>query len=227
MARRSSTPILLELDLSLPIVEREPDDPIAKLRSRGRPRLRPILRTLHEAGSDPRVVGLVAKVGDTTMSLARAQGIREAVTAFAANGKPAVAWTDTFGESANGTVPYFLATAFNEIWLQPSGELNLSGVLAEVQFMRGTLDKLGIEPQIGQRYEYKSAADRIVATGFTDAHREAVDRIAESAWEQITDAVAKARGLTVDEVVSVADRAPLFADEAQAARLVDKLGYRD
>ena len=227
MARSSSTPILLELDLSHPLVEHEPDDPIAKLRSRGKPRLRPVLKALHEAGDDDRVVALVAKVGDTAMSLAHAQEIRDAVGAFAASGKPAIAWTDTFGESGNGTVPYFLATGFGEIWLQPTGELNLSGVVAEVAFLRGALDKLGVEPQIGQRYEYKNAADRIVATGFTDAHREALDRIAGSAWEQITEAIAKARGLDVDEVNRLADRAPLFADEALAAKLVDRVGYRD
>jgi protease-4 len=219
--------MLLELDLSQPLVEHEPDDPIAKLRSRGKPRLRPVLKALYDAGDDPRVVGLVARLGDTSMSLARAQEIRDAVTAFAASGRPTVAWADTFGESGNGTVPYFLATGFSELWLQPTGELNLVGVAAEVAFLRGALDKLGVEPQLGQRYEYKNAADRIVATGFTDAHREALDRIAESAWEQITEAIAKARRLTVEDVRALADRAPLFADDALKAGLVDRVGYRD
>src|SRR6059036_1203969 len=103
---RHHPPMLLEVDLSRPLIEQEPDDPIAKLRTRGKPRLRPVLRALHEAGSDPRVVGLVAKVGDTGMTLARAQELRDAVVAFAASGKPTVAWADTFGESANATVPY-------------------------------------------------------------------------------------------------------------------------
>src|SRR3954449_6216457 len=124
MARRSSTPILLELDLSQPLVEHEPDDSIAKLRSRGKPRLRPVLKALHDAGDDPRVVGLVAKLGDAEMSLARAQEIRDAVAMFAVSGKPTVAWTETFGETGNGTIPYLLATAFAQIWLQPTGVLN-------------------------------------------------------------------------------------------------------
>src|SRR5436190_1274016 len=155
------SPTLLELDLSHPLIEHEPDDPIAKLRSRGKPRLRPVLRALHEAGDDPQVVGLVAKIGDTSMTLARAQELRDAVAAFAASGKPTVAWADTFGESGPATVPYLLATGFGEIWLQPTGELNLNGVAAEVMFLRGAFDKLGVEPQLGQRYEYKNAADRI------------------------------------------------------------------
>jgi protease IV len=227
MTRRSPNAILLELDLSRPLVEQEPDDPIAKLRSRGKPRLRPVLKALYEAGGDPRVVGLVARVGDTSMSLAHAQELRDAVGAFAASRKPTIAWTETFGESGNGTVPYFLASGFGELWLQPTGELNLAGVAAEVTFLRGALDKLGVEPQLGQRHEYKNAADRIVATGFTDPHREALDRLAESAWEQIIEAIAKSRGIAVDDVVRLADRAPIFPDDALAAQLIDHVGYRD
>lgn len=224
---RHKPPILLELDLSQPLVEHEPDDPIAKLRSRGKPRLRPVLRALYEAGDDPRVVGLVAKVGDQKMSLARAQELRDAVAVFAASGKPTVAWADTFGESSNATIPYLLASAFGEIWLQPTGELNLLGVAAEVQFVRGVLDKLDIEPQMGQRYEYKNAADRLLATEFTDAHREASDRLAESAWEQVVTAVAAGRRMSEDAVRDLADRGPLFADEAHEGGLVDRVGYRD
>ena len=56
-------PILLELDLTEVPVDPTPDDPVARLRNRGRPQLRPILRTLHEAGEDRNVVGLIAKVG--------------------------------------------------------------------------------------------------------------------------------------------------------------------
>ena len=224
---RHHPPLLLELDLSRPLIEHEPEDPLAKLRSRGKPRLRPVLRALHEAGSDDRVVGLVAKVGDTGMPLARAQELRDAVVAFAASGKPAVAWADTFGESGNASVPYFLASGFSEIWLQPTGELNLLGVAAEVGFLRGVFDKLGVDPQLGQRYEYKNAADRLVQKDFTDAHREAAGRLAESAWEQIVDAIAKSRGRTADDVRATADRAPLFPEEAQEAGLIDRIGYRD
>ena len=220
-------PILLELDLSQPLIEQEPGDPLGKIRSRGKPRLRPVIRALHEAGEDPRVVGLIAKLGDRTMTLSRAEEIRDAVRAFAATGKPAVAWTDTFGESSTGTVPYFLATGFSEIWLQPTGELNLLGLAAEVQFLRGALDKLGVEPQMGQRYEYKNAGDRITQREFTPAHREASDRLVASAWEQVTEAIVTARGVTADDVQSLTDQSPLFAEDAQKAGLVDRLGYRD
>jgi protease-4 len=225
--RDSSKPILLELDLTQPLIDVEPEDPIAKFRTRGKPRLRPILRTLHEAGNDHRVAGLVARIGSAGQALAQVQELRDAVTAFRASGKPTVAWAETFGEAAPATIPYLLATAFDEIWLQPSGDVNLIGLSAEVQFLRGLLDKLGVEPQMGQRYEYKNAADRLLRSEMTDAHREAIGRLTESSWEQVVQGVAEARGLTSAEVQQAADRAPLLAKDALDARLIDRIGYRD
>ncbi len=226
---RAKPPILLELDLTQPLVEHEPDDPIAKVRSRGKPRLRPVLRALREAGTDDAVAGLVAKVGDSpTLTLAGAQELRDAVAVFAESGKPTVAWSDTFGEGRAATIPYYLATAFREIWLQPSGELNFIGLATEVGFLRGVLDKLDVVPEIGQRHEYKNAADRIGQKGFTPAHREAADRLAESAWEtSLGVRRRRARGPRSTGCASLVDRAPLFPDEALAEHLVDRVGYRD
>jgi protease-4 len=224
---RHNPPTLLELDLTQPMIEAEPDDPIAKLRSRGKPRLRAVLRTLYEAGEDKNVVGLIARLGDTTMTLAIAQEVRAAVRAFAGSGKPTVCWAETFGEAANGTVPYFLASGFNEIWLQQSGDVGLIGFMLETTFLRGALDKLGVEPQLEKRYEYKNAADRIMRTEFTEAHHEAADRLTESAWDDVVAAIAEGRGLTTEQVRSLADTAPLSVTRAIEGGLIDRSGYRD
>jgi protease-4 len=225
--RAPKLPLLLELDLTQPLIEAEPDDPIAKLRARHRPRLRAVLKTLYDVGADPRVKGLVAKIGNPAMPLAQAQEIRDAVRAFTDSGKPALAWAETFGENAPASVAYYLASGFGEVWLQPSGEVNLIGVTIEARFLRGLLDKLGVVPEMGQRHEYKNAADRILRTEMTDAHREAYDRLVASAWEQIVAGVAESRGLSPDVVQSLADRAPLSAQDAAGAGLVDHVGYRD
>jgi protease-4 len=224
---RRTPPTLLELDLTQPLLDVEPEDPIGKIRSRSKPRLKTVLRALHEGAGDSRVVGVVARLGGAAMPLAIAEEIREAVLVFAATGKPTVGWAETFGESTNGTIPYFLASGFGEVWLQPSGELGLIGLSAEVTFVRGALDKLGVEPELDQRFEYKNAADRIMRTGFTDAHRESADRLQASAWETIVQAIAASRHLTVAQVEALADTAPLSAAKGVEGGLVDRIGYRD
>jgi protease-4 len=218
--------VLLELDLTEPPLETLPADPLGYLQARRRQTLRGVVDALRDAAEDDRVVGLIARVGGV-VPLARAQELREAVRAFAATGKPAVAWAETFGEGGPGTVPYLLATGFGELWLQPSGDLGLTGVAVEATFLRGALDKVGLEPQLAQRHEYKNAVDALTRHGFTDAHREAAARLAASAAEQVVDAVATARGLTPEQVRELIDAAPLSAEQARAAGLVDRIGYRD
>ena len=223
--------LLLELDLTQPLIEPSPDDPIERLLSRGRRLLRPTLRALHRAGEDPRVAGLVAKVSGP-LSWAMAEELRLGVAAFTAGRggaerKPAIAWAESFAFGSAGMASYALATAFDEIWLQPSGELGLLGVAAETTFLRGALDKAGITPQLDKRHEYKNAADRIMNTEFTEAHRESMSRLTESIFDSGVGQIAEGRGLSIDRVRELVDSGPRTAPEALRDGLVDRLGYRD
>ncbi len=223
--RRPQT--LLELDLTEPLVAPEPDDPLARLRARGRRLLRPTLRALHEAAEDRHVVGLIAKVGGI-WPWATMQEVRRGVQTFAASGKPTLAWAESFGEvGSRDMAAYVLATAFGELWLLPGGGVGLLGVGIETPFIRGTLDRLGIEPQFEQRHEYKNAADVLLRKEFTAAHREVLERVAESVFSDAIGTIAEARGLTHDQVRELVDTGPHTASEAQAAGLVDRLGFRD
>jgi protease-4 len=219
-------PLLLELDLTELPADPDAGDRIARLRARGRHQLRPTLRALHEAAGDRRVAGLIAKVGGA-LPWAAMQELRLGVLAFAASGKPAVAWAETFGEGSGDMAAYVLASAFDEIWLQPGGTLGLLGVGVETTFVRGTLDRLGIEPQLEQRREFKNAADRIMRTEFTEAHRTALDRLADSIFTDAVSAIADGRSIDAARVRELVDTGPRTAPEALEAGLIDSLGYRN
>lgn len=227
--RRRTADLILELDLTEPLVEGVPHDPVSAVLARRRTALRVVLDGLRRAGRDPRVQALVVKLGGarSTLALARAQELREAVEELRQHGKVAVAWAETFGELGRGSVPYYLATGFDEVWLQPSGDVGLTGLAAEVPFLRGALDKIGVTPQIAQRHEYKNAANTFTERGFTAAHREATERLVHSTMEQLVAGIAEGRNLDAGDVRALVDRAPLFAPEALEAGLVDHLGYRD
>ena len=181
--------VLLELDLTEPLATPDADDPIARLRARGRRQLRPTLRALHEAAADRHVVGLIAKVGGA-LPWADMQELRLGIRAFASSGKPTVAWAESFGEGSGDTAAYVLATGFDEIWLQPGGGVGLLGVGVETTFIRGALNRVGIEPQLEQRHEFKNAADRVMRTEFTEAHRLALDHLADSIYAEAVEAIA-------------------------------------
>src|SRR6478736_3774572 len=127
---RHRHPLLLELDLTQPLAEPSPGDPLERLLLRGRRQLRPTLRALHEAGDDPRVGGLIAKVGGP-LPWAAAEELRRGIVAFGASRKPTIAWAESFPLGGAGMASYVLASAFGEIWLQPGGEVGLLGVAVE------------------------------------------------------------------------------------------------
>jgi protease IV len=220
------TRLLLELDLTQPLIEPSRDDPIERVLARGRRLLRPTVRALHESGDDGRVGGLIAKVGGA-LSWTAAQELRRAVQAFAGSGKPVVAWSETFLPGSTGMAAYVLASAFDEVWLQPGGELGLVGVSVETTFLRGALDRIGVAPEFEQRKEYKNAADQFMRTEFTAAHRESVSRLADSLFDDGIAAIAAGRRLSVDRVRELVDSGPRTAAEALSVGLVDRLGYRD
>src|ERR687883_2103711 len=194
------TRLMLELDLTGGLAVAPPQDLLGRVQ--GTPTLSGVMQALADAAEDPDVHGLVAKLGGGggRVRLAQAQELAEGVRAFRAAGKRTWAWAETFGEGGPGTPSYLLAAAFDEVWLQPSGDVGLTGVAVEAVFLRGLLDRVGVEPQLGQRREYKNAADVLLRTGFTDAHREASQALADSAQSQVVAAVADGRGLSPDAV---------------------------
>jgi protease IV len=219
--------IVLTADLTKDLPEGPSEDPLTRLIAGKKPTLRDVLDAIEAAGNDPRVKTLLARVGDDELGLAKVQEIRDAVAAFRSKGKLAIAFADTFGEFGPGTRPYYLATAFDEIWLQPIGNVGLTGLYAESPFVKGTLDLLGIVPEFAHREQYKTAMNLLTETKMTPAHREEVDALLSSVAGQIVRGIAEGRKLSESEVRQAIDRGPLLAEEAVQAKLVDRLGYRD
>jgi protease-4 len=214
---------VLEFDVHATPPESGGFDPLALVTGGGRPLvLREAVAAIHRAADDPRVVGLIARVQLAAAAPGPVQELRAAVAAFTSV-KPSLAWAETYP----GTMSYYLASAFGEVWMQPSGTVGLIGFATSALFLRDALDKAGIEAQFVARGEYKSAANLFTQSGYTEAHREADTRLLESLRGQVWRAVAEARKVDYDGLDALADRAPLLRDDAVGAGLVDRIGYRD
>jgi protease IV len=227
LAKQRSAPVILELDLTDGLIETRPSDPLAAVMSRHQPTVTDVLTGLRLARDDQRVQALVVKVGGRPIGLGNVQELRDAVRRFRESGKPTFAWAETFGEFSAGNLPYYLATAFETIYLQPSGDVGLTGLAVERVFLRGALDKAGVSMEVGARHEYKSAAEQLTEHGFSPAAREATTRMAESVTKQLTEAVAQRAKGSADEASKLINEGPYTAEQALASGLVDALGYRD
>ncbi|MEX1364919.1 MAG: signal peptide peptidase SppA [Nannocystaceae bacterium] len=218
---------VLELHLDRPLAIEGVDDPLeAVLGGRGMS-VEQLVAALQRGAADDRVLGVVAYLDGTSHGMARVQELRDAVLAFRESGKPAFAFAETFGESSSGTQGYYLATAFDEIYLQPTGTLGLTGLRAEKMYLRGAMDKLEIEPEGGRRSEYKSAYELYTARHMSAADREQYTAMLGDLHDAIVEAIAPRLGDDVARAREAIEQGPYLASRAQGLGLVDGLAYRD
>jgi protease-4 len=218
---------ILEANFEQALPEDIPETPTAKLMLSERATVRDVIDALDRGADDERVVGLVAKIGVAPLGMAKVQEIREAVQRFRAHKKFAVAYSETFGEFGPGNSAYYLATAFDQIYLQPSGDIGLTGIIMESPFIKGTLGKLGMTFHGDHRYEYKNALNALTETKYTAPHKEAMTAIMTSWFNQMKEGICQARQIAPEKFPALVDAGPYLGKEAVDAKLVDGVAYRD
>lgn len=217
----------LELDLEPVVSEATATGALSTWLAGSQPSVHDLVKAIDRAGRDERVQGLVARIGAGGHGMALTQELRDAVSRFRKTGKPAIAWSETFGEGGPGQGGYYLATAFDEIWLQPTGDVGLVGVMAETPFFRDLLDAIGVVPRFSGRKEYKTFINQYTERELTAPHRESLSRLLESQNESLVQGIVEGRGLSPEVAEAVVREGPYAANEALERKLVDHLGYRD
>lgn len=190
-----------------------------------------IIQAIDQASKDPRVKGIVARIDHAAMGLAQTQELRNAIMRFRVLGRDAkkftIAHADTFGEMSPGTTSYYLASAFDEIWLQPMGSVCMTGLYMEMPFAKQGLDDIGVKARIGKREEFKSIMDSLTEKGITKDNRESTQTLLNSLMGQVVRDIALARELNETDVWDAVNKGPLFGTEALKLGIIDRLDYFD
>ncbi len=218
---------VLTVRLDRPLLDYSPVPDVPFLQLRPALSLATLYRALDAARRDDAIRGVAVYVQTARFGLGKAQELRRLLRAVADAGKFVECYLETAGEGTNGTLAYYLVSACDRISLAPAGDLNLIGLYADSLFLRGTLDKLRIEPQFDSAGRYKSAGETYTGYGHSPAAREALAAVLDDLYEQIVTAVAESRQLSPERVRELVDAAPHGAEEALAAGLVDELLFPD
>lgn len=213
---------VLALKVSGPLPDYVPDNPLNRLFGNPPQSLSSLLAQFRKAKADKRIKAIILDIDASETGWAKAEEIRGAIEDFRTSGKPVYAYMETgFNKD------YYVASVCDKIYLPPSGELFVTGLAADVMFFRGTLDKLGIYPDIYQIGKYKSAGDMFTQKQMTDAHREYINSLLDDLYGRMVEAMAKGRRKSADDVKKLIDNAPYTARQAQDAGLIDGALYRD
>jgi protease IV len=217
---------VLLLDFQGTVVENLTDDPFA-IGISNVLSLRAIIETLDYASKDDRIKGLVVKTNDINTSIAHTEEIREAVKRFKNSGKFAYFYADTFGDLDEASNNYLLASIFEEIWIQPSGLVGLTGYSREYSFYKDAMSMLGVEAQFEQRREYKTAPNQYLHDDFTATEKEAETALMKSHYDILVNHIAKDRGIELNVLEKLIDDAPISPDVAKQHNLITNTGYWD
>ena len=185
------------------------------------------VQLLWQAADDPRVVGMFVDIGDESAGLGRVQELRQAIAHFRGKGKFAIGFAESLGSGGTHFSDYYLASALEQIWLQPSGGFAVAGIAIETPFLKDGLDRLGVRVEGGKRWEYKSAPDSFTDTAYPPPARENLQQLLDSLYGQFVTDVARERRLEPAKVRQLIDSVPFDSEKARQERLVDRIGYRN
>lgn len=176
--------------------------------------------------TDQRIKALAVRISDGDYSMTSVQALRSAIKDFRASGKKAYAYAESFGDFSNGMMEYYLASAFDEIWLMPTGTVSLTGFGAEVPYLADALDTIGVNPQIYGEGEYKTAPEPVLRNDMSDAQRETLESLLGDMTSDFYAGL-KDRGVSTAQIEQVMAQSPLTPEQAMQLGLVDKVDYLD
>jgi protease IV len=219
---------VLHFTLNEPIRERSSANPFDDIdfnsfKSKKQPGLNDILMELEKASLDPKIKGIYLDVPNVKGGMATLEEIRNALIKFKKSGKFIYSYADDYSQGS-----YYLASVSDKIFLNPQGIVTLNGLMTELMFFKGTLEKLEIQPQIIRHGKYKSAIETFILDKMSPENREQIAGFVDPIWNHLATNIAKARNLDVDAVKNMADSLEVRdADIALKLKLVDQLAYFD
>ncbi|MDD3371061.1 MAG: signal peptide peptidase SppA [Alphaproteobacteria bacterium] len=219
--------VVLTIDFTQPVVERNEPSPFSLAMDDEPIVLLDLLSAIEKASRDPHVKGIAARFGTQQPSMVHAQEIRAAIARFRESGKFTYAFGTDFGQFGLGSRAYFLASAFENVWLQPVGTVSLTGVAVQSPFVRGALEKMGVVADFMQREEYKSFMEVAQRDGFSPPVKAEMQGMIDNLSDQVASGIAQSRKWDVEHVKGLMTRGPFTDEEAVQEGLVTKLAYAD
>jgi protease-4 len=181
-----------------------------------------LTEALRKAALDPRIKGICVKIDPLQCGWSKLQEIKRHLAYFKASGKFSIAYLERASEKE-----YYLASAFDKIYCPPSASISLRGISVKGTFLRGVLDKIGIEPEVRRIGNYKSAGDQILRKDMSEYQREQLTELLDDIYEDFVDSIAKARSKSKEEIREIIDTGLYDMSQFEAAGLVDGLLYED
>ncbi|REJ77458.1 MAG: signal peptide peptidase SppA [Acidobacteria bacterium] len=216
---------VLVLKIAGELPDHSADDPAADLLGVPQPKsFSSLLTQLRKAKADKRIGAVLVDIEFSGLGWAKADELRRAMKDFRDSGKPLYAYSE-LGTNKE----YYVAAAAEKIYMPPTGDIYITGFAANAMFYRGSLDKLGIEPEVIQIGKYKNAPDAYARKEMSEGQREVLNAVLDDLYGRLVSSISEDRKIDRERVIELIDEAPYNAVQAadKSIGLIDGALYRD
>jgi len=219
---------VLHISFNGTIPERTPNNPLSDIPFLGLDDdkdvgLNDILADIKKAKTDDNIKGIYLDESNIESQQATVEEIRNALIDFKKSGKFIIAYAEVYTQSF-----YYLASVADKVYINPKGIFEFKGFSSQITFLKGALDKLGIEAQIIKVGTYKSAVEPLFLTKMSDANRLQVTSYLGSLYDHFLTNIGKSRNISKDSLFNYANNLTIqYPEDALKYHLVDGLKYKD
>ncbi len=186
-----------------------------------------LMSSLRDVAEDERVSELVVNLKETDLSYAQIQELREIIKKISAKGKKTLVFSDDLGPSSNAMRKYYLATAFNEIYIQPMATVAITGIGTEMPFAKALLDKAGVEADFVRTGKYKSYPEMFTRTEISKENEEMTKSLVGDISSQVMKDIAEDRRIPLKSFTSMVDMGIFTDTDAKKFKLIDGFAHWD
>lgn len=217
---------VLVVDLAIPYMEKGQDNPLADFAMQDQydiPGVYDVVRLIDKASKDSAIKGIYIKGNTNNNGFASSEEIRNAIIRFKKTGKFVFAYGDMISQTA-----YYVCSVADKIYCNPKGAIDWRGLALQMVYLKGTLEKLEIEPQIFYAGKFKSATEPFRERQMTEPNRIQTTEILSDIYAHFLARIAAARKIDSATLRQFADQNMLqFSSDALRYKMVDGLTYEN
>jgi protease-4 len=184
--------------------------------------LKDLVRRLDKASTDGRVKAVILTFDRMDIGSGQLEELRRAIEHVRSSGKKVYAYAEGLG-----TPDYGLLCASDRLSVAPQSTLWLTGLYGESLYVKGLLDKIGVQADFLHMGDYKSAAEMLTRTSPSQPAQENIDWLFDSLYGSLVDMIARSRGKTAEQVRAWIDHGPYVAEQAEEKGLIDAVQTRE
>lgn len=181
-----------------------------------------LIRLLDKAAADESVKAVVILVDQAAPGMAQVGELRRAFERVEKAGKKVYAHAD----SVSSLSQYALLCGAGSVGVTPTGDLWATGLYGEAPYLRGLLDKIGVEPDFLTCGDYKSAAEVYMRDGPSKEAEAMQNWLLDSLYDSLVSQVAASRKVAPELVKAWIDSGPHGAEKAKQLGMIDAVEHR-